>query len=414
MTDPARLRAGWPAALLDLLSAAVAMLLAYRLRFDGRDAAHFLTEAAPALAGVMALQGAIGAAVGLYRRGGPVMWPVRLVIAALAGAALGVLVASLLGRESGVSRQAVTSQAALFGLIGVLWRSAVGLLVRRRRRREMRDRYGEHDLVELGGDLVSMTGGVTRAWGYRHLLTNLVAKDLKLKYQRSALGFAWSLLNPLVMIGVYTMAFTYVMRLDTPRFVLFILIGLLAWNFFSGAVAAASDAVSGNSAMLRSVVFPRVVLPFAVVVFHLVQYLLTLAVFLPLIMIVYGVEPAPRMLLFPVFLLLQVTFIAGLTLLLSTASAMFRDVKHLVDVSIGIFFWATPIIYEPTMIPADFQQLALLSPMAPYVRAYQDLFYYGVVPDLSVSLVAFVYAAGMFVCGLSVFLAYEDRFTEFL
>jgi ABC-type polysaccharide/polyol phosphate export permease len=226
------------------------------------------------------------------------------------------------------------------------------------------------------------------------------------------LGFAWSMLNPLIMIGVYAVAFRYVLKMQTPRLVLFILIGLLAWNFFAGAVTSAADAITANASLLKSVVFPRLTLPITTVLFNLTQYLLTLLVFMPVMLLVYGVQPHPRMLLFPVFLALQVVFAVGVTLLLATAATIYRDVKHLIEVGIGIFFWATPIIYEPTMVPAAFQQLALLSPTASYIRAYQDIFYYGVTPDLSIWIVAIVYAAGTFVCGVSVFLAYEASFSD--
>jgi ABC-type polysaccharide/polyol phosphate export permease len=397
-----------------VVSATVAMLLAYALRFGPSEASHFLVEGLPVLAGVVSVQIVLAALARLYSLRGQVMWPVRLAFGAITGIVIVLFAAFSLGIERGVSQQAVASQGALFGLFGALWRSIVGLQVREHQRQAIREHFGHDNLVEQGAGLGSMTGGVSRMWEYRHLLMNIVTKDLKLKYQRSMLGFAWSLLNPLIMIAVYTLAFTYVMRLRTQRFVLFILIGLLAWNFFAGAVGSASESVVGNASLLRSVVFPRVVLPFSAVIFHLTQFLLTLVVFLPVMLGVYGVPPAPRMLLFPLFLLLQVFFTAGLTLLLATASTVFRDVKHLIEVGIGMFFWMTPIIYEPTMIPNAFQQVALLSPMSSYIRAYQDLFYYGVVPDLGVWIVASVYAAGMFVCGLSVFLAYEDRFLEFV
>lgn len=342
------------------------------------------------------------------------MWPVRLAAGALAGLAAGLLLATWAEAGEGVSRQALIGQAALFALVGVIWRSVVGLKVRQQQARAIRQQFGGHALVVQGADVGSMAGALTRTWRYRHLLTNLVMKDLKLKYQRSILGFAWSLLNPLIMIGVYTMAFTYVMKVQTPRFVFFILIGLLSWTFFSGAMSSATEAVTGSGSLLRSVVFPRVVLPFATVLFALAQYLLTVLVFLPLMLVVYQVPVEPRMLLFPVFLVLQVLFIAGLSLALATATAVFRDVKHLVEVGLGMGFWATPIIYEPTMVPEQFRQLMLLGPMTPFIRAYQDIFYYGVVPELAIWVVAGVYAAGMFICGLSVFLAFEDRFTEFV
>ena len=153
-------------------------------------------------------------------------------------------------------------------------------------------------------------------------------------------------------------------------------------------------------------------LPFSAVLFNLTQYLLTIVVFLPVVLLVYGVPAAPRMLLFPLFLFFQVLFTAGLALILSTAAAAFRDVRHLVEVGIGIGFWATPIIYEPTMVPEQFRQVALLSPMASFIRAYQDIFYYGVTPEVAVWVVAAVYGAGTFVCGLSVFLAYEGQMPE--
>ena len=412
MMDPSRWRIGARAVFVDLALATLAMVLAYQLRFGADEALHFMTAAAPVLFFVLLLQSGLSTILKLYRLDGQTMWPVRLGVGAIAGAALTLTAASWLGIDDGVSRQAVAIQSALLCLSGVLWRAVVGLKFRQYQAATIREQFGGQDLVVQGEEVGSMAGSLGRALDYRHLLWNIVAKDLKLKYQRSLLGFAWSLLNPLMMIGVYTLAFTYVMKLPTPRFALFILIGLLSWNFFSGAVISATEAVSGQGALLRSVVFPRVVLPFSALLFHLVQYLLSILVFLPIVLFVYGVTPSPQMLLFPVFLLLQVLFITGLTLALSTASAAFRDIKHLVDVGLSIGFWLTPIIYEPTMVPEQFREVALLAPMTSYVRAYQDIFYYGTWPDPSIWIVASVYAAGAFVCGLSVFLAYESSMPE--
>lgn len=412
MTDPARLRVGIPALVLDAIVAAGAVLVSYRLRFDAGDAAHFLSAGAVALSLVVLLQLAIGAVTRLYHPGGQVMWPVRLAVAAIAGGAAGLAAAFGTGLGEGMSRQAMASQVALFALGGALWRSAVGLRIRQRRRRELAAQFGDDDLVVQGEELASMTGGIVRAWEYRHLLRNLVAKDLHIKYRGSALGFAWSILIPMLMLGVYTLAFTFVMKVETPRFVLYLLIGLLAWNFFAGAMGGATESVARSGSLLKSVVFPRAVLPLSVVVFHLAQYLLTMAVFLPLMLLVYRVPPTPLMLLFPVFLLLQVLFVTGLALGLSAATALFRDVRHLVDVGISVLFWATPIVYEMQRVPEQVQFLALLSPAAPFIRAYQDIFYYGAMPDLTIWVVSVAYGFGAFVCGLSVFLAYEAGFSE--
>jgi lipopolysaccharide transport system permease protein len=412
MTNPSRWRVGRRAAFVDLVVAASAMPLAYQLRFDSPDAFHFMAAATTALASLVLLQLVLCAFLRLYALTGQKMWPLRLLMGAGAGAAVALMAVASLGIDQGVSRQAVASQVALFCLAGVLWRAIVGLKSRQYQARAISERFGGQQLVVQGEDVGSMAGALGRTWDYRHLLRNLLVKDLKLKYQRSLLGFAWSLLNPLIMIGVYTLAFTYVIKLETPRFALFILVGLLSWNFFAGAVVSATDAVAAQGTLLRSVVFPRVVLPFSAVLFNLTHYLLTILVFLPIILLVYGVPPAPRMLLFPAFLVLQVLFIAGLTMAIATASAAFRDVKHLVEVGLGIGFWLTPIIYEPTMVPEQFRQIALLGPMTPFIRAYQDLFYYGVAPDSTIWMIATIYAVGAFLCGLSVFLAYEARMPE--
>jgi len=124
------------------------------------------------------------------------------------------------------------------------------------------------------------------------------------------------------------------------------------------------------------------------------------------------VPVSPLMLLFPIFLAMQTLFVTGLALGLSAATALFRDVRHLVEVGLSMLFWATPIIYEMKRVPEDVQFFALLSPATPFIRAYQDIFYYGVVPDLTIWVVAGAYAFGGLVCGLSLFLAYEGRFSE--
>src|SRR4051794_9700542 len=116
---------------------------------------------------------------------------------------------------------------------------------------------------------------------YGHLLRNLVVKDLKLKYRGSVLGFVWSLANPVLMIAVYTVAFTYILRVRTPGFVFYLMLGVLAWTFFANAVAMPAGAVVDNGGLVRSVWFPRAILPIATVLFNFAQYLLTLAVFLP-------------------------------------------------------------------------------------------------------------------------------------
>jgi lipopolysaccharide transport system permease protein len=256
-------------------------------------------------------------------------------------------------------------------------------------------------------------GRTVRGLGqYRHLLRNLVAKDLKLKYRGSVFGFVWSLANPLIMIAVYTVAFTYILRLHTPAFVFYLMLGVLAWTFFAGAIAMSTGSLVDNGGLVRSVWFPRAVLPIATVLFNFSQYLLTIVVFLPIMMVLYQVVPAAPMLAFPVFLLLQLALTIGLALMTSVGTAFFRDIRHFVDVGLAILFWATPVVYETTQLPEGLRRAILLTPLSPYITAYHDVFYYRQWPAPEVWALAVAYAAIALVAGLWLIARVEDRLTE--
>ncbi len=267
-------------------------------------------------------------------------------------------------------------------------------------------------MVDRAEEMGSFRANLLSIVRYRELLKNLVLKDLKLKYRGTVLGFLWSLVNPLMMIVVYTLAFTYILRIRTEGFVFFLMLGILAWTFFSSSATMAAGSIADSGALLKSVFFPRAILPIATVLFNLAQYLLTTAVFLPVMLVIYRVEPAGPMLLFPVFLGLQVLFTIGVGLALSTGTAFFRDIRHLLDIALAVMFWTTPIVYELSMVPERARLPILLSPMSPFVVAYQKMFYYREWPDPLVWFVATTYAVGALGLGAALFLAFQDRFAE--
>lgn len=247
---------------------------------------------------------------------------------------------------------------------------------------------------------------------YGHLLRNLVLKDLKLKYRGSVVGFLWSLANPLVMIFVYTLAFKSILGKGGADFVFYLMLGVLSWTFFAGSAAMSTGAIFDNGGLVKSVWFPRAILPTATVLFNLAQYVLTVLVFLPLMMLYYRVAPSPTMLLFPAFVVLQALFTIGLALILATSAAFFRDIRHLVDVGLSVMFWTTPIVYEFDKIPPHLRRLLAFSPLTPFVTAYHDIFYYARWPEASVWALACGYTLITLVIGLLLIVRYEDSFAE--
>ena len=268
------------------------------------------------------------------------------------------------------------------------------------------------DFIDRAENPDSLRVTIASLYRYRELLRNLVTKDLKLKYRGSVLGFLWSLGNPLMLIFVYTLAFKYILRVGNDRFVLLLLLGVLAWTFFANSMLMATGSIVDNAALVKSVFFPRAILPAASVFFNLAQYLLTLVVFLPAMLVVFGVRPAAPMLLYPVFLLLQVMFTVGAALLIGSGTAFYRDVRHFVEVALMLLFWLTPIVYRLEQVPSRLRPIVFLSPMSPFVVAYQRMFYDVRWPEPSVWIACVAYAAGTFAVGTMVFLATEHRLVE--
>jgi lipopolysaccharide transport system permease protein len=173
-----------------------------------------------------------------------------------------------------------------------------------------------------------------------------------------------------------------------------------------------TGSIADNGGLVKSVWFPRAILPTATVLFNLAQYILTVLVFLPLMLVYYDVPPAPPMLLFPIFVGLQSLFTIGVALILATSAAFFRDVRHLVDVGLAVGFWATPIVYELGRPATGLRRLVFFSPLSPYVSAYHDIFYYRQWPDGAVWLTAIAYAGVTLGLGLWLLVRNEDSFAE--
>ena len=395
---------------LDGALAAGANLAAYWLRFQGERFEAFLPGALSISPFVVVGQVSALAMAGAYRHRPRLDWLLRVVVGITSGTTLAAAaVASTLGFE-GVSRSAFVAEAILMTIGAIGWRGVWVLRLRAQLRSAVRP--ADDALIDRAKELTTLRGMVLSLYRYRELLRNLVFKDLKLKYRGSVFGFLWSLANPLLMAVVYTVAFTFILQVRGEGFVFYLLLGLLSWTFFSSSATMSTGAIIDNAGLLKSVRFPRAILPIATVLFNLAQYLLTVSVILPAMMLWYSVPPAAPMLLFPVFVVLQVFFTVGIALLLATGTAFFRDIRHLLEVGLSVIFWMTPIVYELRSVPERLQLLILLGPVSPFVAAYHQLFFYREWPSGDVWLAATTYAVGAFVVGAIVFLGFEDQLME--
>jgi ABC-2 type transport system permease protein len=213
------------------------------------------------------------------------------------------------------------------------------------------------------------------------LLANLVRKDLKVKYKNSALGFAWSLANPLLYLAVFSIVFSgFLLRGGIPNFAVYLMSGLLVWNFFATGTMGATGAVTGSANLVKKVRFPRIVLPLASVGFAAVHFVLQLGVLFAVLLLTYRGAFGPQLWLLLPALAVAVAFTVGMSLLASSLNVRFRDVEHLLEVALLAWFWLTPIVYPLALVRSRLEGKGLFwvymaNPMASIVAAMQRAIY---------------------------------------
>ena len=263
---------------------------------------------------------------------------------------------------------------------------------------------------------------------HRELLANLTLRELRGKYKRSALGWAWSLLNPLASMIVYSIVFAVILKVDVEPgdpsgrdvFALFLLCGLLPWTFLANSMSGGTESLVGNANLIRKVWFPRQILVGATVGSVLITFLIEMTV-LTVALLVAGSMVLPWLLPAIPLVLLLTAFSLGIALVLSVANVYFRDMRHLIGIVLQVWFYLTPIIYPLELVPKEEEvlgidvparDLILLNPMTRFVEAFRDLFYDLRWPTASTIGYCLAWSAGMLAIGWWVFTRAEGRLAE--
>jgi ABC-type polysaccharide/polyol phosphate export permease len=247
---------------------------------------------------------------------------------------------------------------------------------------------------------------------YRALIKNLVVKDLRLKYRDAFLGFMWSLALPLFTILVYYFAFDVILRIGFPNYPVFLIAGLLSWNFFAASITSSTTAIIGNSSLMRKIAFPWQILPVSCVLYHLTQLVIALAVFFPVILLFSGLGPVWHMLFLLPLVSMHTLFTIGVGLALSVMATLWRDVRHLTEMALPLLFWMAPILYPVERAPAPVQMFFQVNPLAAYAIAYQDILFRGHLPTPAVSVTIAAWTAISLLGGYAIFRAYYTRLVE--
>jgi ABC-2 type transport system permease protein len=258
----------------------------------------------------------------------------------------------------------------------------------------------------------SLVEELTDAARHRDLLLLLVQKDLKVKYKGTALGFFWSFLNPLLMMIVYTVVFSIIVRFQVQRYPIFLLSGLLPWNAFALSLQAASVSLVANSNLVRRVRFPLEFLPLTSVLSGLVNLVFSFGILL-VVALAFRQPLGLPLLMLPVLLLLQLVLTLGICLCLSALLVYFRDIEYLIGVGLTAFFFLTPVIYPLSAVSTSSVGFFLrLNPMTWLITGYQSIWHDDAWPDpVSVGALA-VASIAMLLFGRWIFRRLQGRFAE--
>ncbi len=259
-------------------------------------------------------------------------------------------------------------------------------------------------------------------WHYRELIRNLVVRDLKVRYRSSVLGVAWSWLNPLLMMVVYTIVFSIIFKQpDIHHYPVFLISGLLPWNFFNDSVLQATNSIVGSAHLIKKVYFPREVLPISIAISNLINFLISLPIFF-LLVVLSGADLTWWALLLPIPIILELAFTVGIGLIFATLNVFYRDTRHILQVVMLAWFFLTPIFYPINSVPQEKyllgQPIAVqlwlrrLNPMASIIASYRDLLYRGVPTgwDFLLRTTATVFL--VLIIGYAVFYRYSPSFGE--
>lgn len=247
----------------------------------------------------------------------------------------------------------------------------------------------------------------------RFVLTSLVTKDFKLKYRRSILGVAWSVLNPLLMMIVLAAVFSYMFRFSIENFPLYLIVGTVLFTFMQNATTGAMVSIIESSSMIKKVRIEKAIFPLEKVIFELVNFAISL-IAVVLVMCWFRVFPDWRIALLPVLLLFMILFCTGLGLLLSALAVFFRDMVHLWGVVTTAWTYATPLFYPMELLPDWMQAAMVWNPMYQYVTYFRDITMWHVTPSLEMHLLCLFMAVITFVVGLVAFRATERKFILFV
>ncbi len=253
---------------------------------------------------------------------------------------------------------------------------------------------------------------VRELWRYRTLIGSLVRRDVAMRYRGSVLGYLWTMLNPLLLLAVYNVVFSQIMRaVSLPHYAVFLFVGLLPWLWLSGSLNNGALSIANGGSLITRVYIPPQVLPAVVVASNFAHFLFALPVAVVGAALA-GLTPAAAILALPIAIPAVMVFLYGLSLLVATLAVPYRDVQFLVGNLVMMWFFLTPIVYPLASIPVTWRPLVAANPATALIHPFQSILYERRFPDPAELGIGALWAVAAMVLGVVVFERLRGRLAE--
>lgn len=255
--------------------------------------------------------------------------------------------------------------------------------------------------------------GVKKYTKYKFLVCELISRDIKLKYRRSALGYFWSLLNPLLTMLVVSTVFSFIFKQEIENFPIYLLIGQIIFQFFSESTSMAMGSVIQNAALLKKVYVPKYIFPISRVLSSGVNLAFSLgALFIVILLTATKINFSILLLPFP--LICAVVFSMGIGLILSVYAVYFRDLLHLYGVFTTLLMYLTPIFYPISLLPSAVRWLVELNPMTVFITGARTIVLDGSPPSAENAVLSLLFSFGALAAGAAVFKKKQAKFMLYI
>ena len=269
----------------------------------------------------------------------------------------------------------------------------------------------------LGCIPLSIKGRLLALWVYRDFVSGSVKREFQSKYQNSMLGAAWTVINPLAMILVYTVIFSQLMQTKLPGVIhgfaysIYLCSGILTWGLFAEIVSRGQNIFIDNANLIKKINFPRLSLPIIMVIGALLNFWIIFGLFLATLLILGQWPGWPVLGMVPV-LIVQLVFSIGLGVSIGVLNVFFRDIGQFFGIALQFWFWLTPIVYPITVLPNQIKAVMSINPMYPLIAAYQGILTFGYWPDWSTLIYPLLLGVGLCFVGLRMFQQHSGEMVD--